>query len=97
MEVGTLEADDVLWEDPHVHVLAPNNIPLWVLHVVDGTVVIVTAWVELGGHGTAQYAPRRSHRHLLALRCTKMISYSLVPLCTASQNIQNIFHHPDSR
>ena len=51
MEAGTLEADDILWEDPHVHVLAPNNIPLWVLHVVGGTVVIVTAGVELGGPG----------------------------------------------
>ena len=51
MEVGTLEADDVLWEDPRVHVLSPNNIPLRVLLVVDGTVVIVTAGVELGGPG----------------------------------------------
>lgn len=61
LEVGALEANDVLWEDSCVHVRAPHNVPLWILYVVDGAVVVVTAWVALGGSGWNGLWPTHQH------------------------------------
>jgi hypothetical protein len=51
MQVGALEADDELREDPCFHVLAPYNVPMRIRHGVDGAVVGVAAGLRLGGPG----------------------------------------------
>jgi hypothetical protein len=61
LQLGALEAHHVLGEDPRVHVLAPDNVPLRILQLVDGAVVGVAAGAGLRGPCLDNLRPAHQH------------------------------------
>ena len=61
VQLGALEAHHVLGEDPRVHVLAPDNVPLRILQFVDGAVVGIAAGAGLRGPGLDNLRPAHQH------------------------------------